>query len=53
MEINYFKKFIEVYMKFVIYKNILKNYQVWENNENITDILDDFILEENKFKKFN
>lgn len=51
MEINYFKKFIEVFIKFIVYKNILKNYQVWENNKNLTNILKDFTKYEKEFGK--
>lgn len=51
MEINYFKKFIEIFIKFVVYKNILKIYDVWENNETITNILNDFEKEDKRFSK--
>ena len=51
MEINYFKKFIEIFIKFIVYKNILKNYQVWENNNSLTNILDEFNKKEKEFQK--
>ena len=51
MEINYFKKFIEVFIKFIVYKNILKNYQVWENNNNLTMISNEFSKKEKEFQK--
>jgi hypothetical protein len=51
MDINYFKKFIEVFIKFIVYKNVLKNYNVWENNNSKTDQFDNFIDEERKFQK--
>ena len=51
MNINYFKKFIEVFIKFITYKTILKNYTIYENVNNITNIYDQFVIEENKFKK--
>lgn len=53
MEINYFKKFIETFIKFVVYKNILKTYDVWENNDTITNIINDFEKEEYRFSKIN
>ncbi len=51
MEINYFKKFIETFIKFVIYKTIFNNYKVWEKNDKISDIINDFNKEEKKFQK--
>ena len=51
LEINYFKKFIEVFIKLTVYKKIIANYEIWENSNNKTLILDEIIDEENKFKK--
>lgn len=51
MEINYFKKFIKTYIKFIIYKNVFKNNTVWENNENISNMLIEFQNEQSKFQK--
>ena len=51
MEINYFKKFIKTYIKFIIYKNVFKNNTVWENNENISNMLIQFQSEQSKFQK--
>ena len=51
LEINYFKKFIQTFIKFIIYKNILKNNKVWENSEKITNIIQEFQREEERFNK--
>ena len=51
MDINYFKKFIKTYIKFIIYKNIFKNNTVWENNENISNMLIEFQNEQSRFQK--
>jgi hypothetical protein len=53
MKINYFKKFIGTFIKFVIYKTILKKYIIWENNKNVTNILKEFIRLEKQFSKIN
>lgn len=51
MDINYFKKFIKTYIKFIIYKNLFKNNTVWENNENISNMLIEFQSEQSKFQR--
>ena len=51
LEINYFKKFIQTFIKLIIYKNILKNNKVWENSDKITNIIHEFQREEERFNK--
>lgn len=51
LEINYFKKFIDVFIKFIIYKRVIKNYQIWENSTSLTLISRDFEKFEDEFKK--
>ena len=53
MKINYFKKFIGTFIKFVVYKTILKKYIIWENNKNVTNILKEFNRLEIQFSKIN
>ena len=53
MKINYFKKFIGTFIKFVVYKTILKKYIIWENNKNVTNILKKFNRLEIQFSKIN
>lgn len=51
MEINYFKKFIDVFIKFVVYKEILKKYQIYENSDTKETIYPELMKVENTFKK--
>lgn len=51
-EINYFKKFIEIFIKFSVYKNILRYYEIWESKETLSNEYKDLIIEEKKFQKF-
>ena len=49
--INYFKKFIKTYIKFIIYKNVFKNNTVWENSENISNMTLEFQKEQYQFQR--
>lgn len=53
MEINYFKKFLETFVKFIVYKNIYKLFNVYVNNNMITNMNSQFKELENKFKLIN
>ena len=51
-EINYFKKFIEIFIKFSVYKNILRYYEIWESKETLSNEFKDFIAQQKEFEKF-
>ncbi len=50
-EINYFKKFIEVFIKYIVYKNLLILYDVWESNTEKIDFDKEFKEKEEEFGK--
>lgn len=37
LKINYFKRFLEVYIKYFVYKNVLENKCIWKSNEEKID----------------
>jgi len=51
MEINYFKKFIETYIKYVVYKNMFKRYEIWENNIKRSYLVNEILILERNFEK--
>ncbi len=51
MEINYFKRFIDTFIKFVVYKEIIKKYQIYENTDTKETIYPELLKVENTFKK--
>ena len=53
MEINYFKKFLETFIKFIVYKNIYKLFDVYVNNTMITNMNTQFKELKNQFKFIN
>ena len=53
MEINYFKKFIETYIKYIVYKNMFKRYEIWENSNKKSNLVNEIIKLEKQFEKNN
>lgn len=53
MEINYYKKFLETFIKFIIYKNVIKLYKVYMKNDVLEDISKDLLKLEIEFTKIN
>tara|TARA_B100001093_G_C26853715_1_gene1026355 strand:- start:577 stop:1689 length:1113 start_codon:yes stop_codon:yes gene_type:complete len=51
MEINYFKKFIEVFIKFIVYKEIIRNYTIYASSNKIESIYPELVKEEKIFQK--
>lgn len=51
LEINYFKKFIKTFIKFIVYKYLHLNYKVFEKNKEISNLLQDLLNLENDFQK--
>ena len=52
MEINYFKKFIETFIKFIVYKYISSKYIVYEKNNIPSNINKELIFIETNFKEY-
>lgn len=52
MEINYFKKFIETFIKFIVYKYISSKYIVYEKNNLPSNINKKLIFIENNFREY-
>lgn len=53
IEINYFKKFLKTFIKFIVYKNIYKLFDVYVNNMMKTNMNTQFKELKNKFKFIN
>ena len=50
LEINHFKKTIEIILKYYIYNYLIDNFNVWENNSDLVTkkiILDDYFIKNN------
>ena len=53
MEINYYKKFIETFIKFIVYKNISNQFTVYMKNNIIADTSDNLKELEKEFTKIH
>lgn len=53
MEINYYKKFLETFVKFIVYKNVIRLYKVYMKNNILEDISEDLLKLEKRFAKIN
>ena len=51
ININYFKKFLKTFIKFIVYKFIYKNYKVFEKNKEKSNLINELLLLESEFQK--
>ena len=51
ININYFKKFLKTFIKFIVYKFIYKNYKVFEKNKQKSNLINELLLLESDFQK--